>query len=63
LTHEHDGEVRAGAEGKTGLNAGGRIRAPPPIANGPERGVYAASSFGSLQANRFVYARSDTEAA
>ncbi len=34
-----------------------------PIANGPERGVYAASSFGSPQANRFVDAQSDTEAA
>ena len=29
----------------------------------PERGVYAASSFGSPQANRFVCVRSDTEAA
>jgi len=32
------------------------LEALPPIASGPERGVYAASSFGSLQANRFTYA-------
>jgi hypothetical protein len=41
----------------------GRILILPMIENRPERGVYAASSFGSPQANRFIYARSDTEAA
>lgn len=40
-----------------------RIRALPPMANRRERGVHAASSFTSPQANRFVYAGSDTEAA
>jgi len=29
----------------------------PPIANWPERGVYAASSFGSPQVNHFVHVR------
>ena len=41
----------------------GRILILPPIANGPGRGVYAASRFGSPQANRFVCVRSDIEAA
>jgi hypothetical protein len=42
---------------------GGRILTLPPIGDRPERGVYAASSFGSPLANRFVSVRSDAEAA
>ncbi|MGD0615012.1 MAG: hypothetical protein ABSA69_06170 [Verrucomicrobiota bacterium] len=41
----------------------GQILTLPAIAHGPERGIYAASSFGRLQVNRFVSVRSDTEAA
>ncbi len=33
------------------------------MANGPERGVYAASTFGSPKDIRFVYARLAIEAA
>jgi len=33
----------------------------PLIADLPERGVYAASSFGIPQGKRFVYARSKTK--
>ena len=35
----------------------------PPVASRSERGVYAASSFGSPKANRFVHTRSRAEAA
>ena len=46
-----------------GADGSGLAHDTAPIANGPERGVHAASSFGSPPANRFVDAHSDTEAA
>ena len=45
------------------LKLTGRILTLPPIANRPGRGVYAASLFASPQANRFVHAGSDLDAA
>lgn len=36
---------------------------PAPVANRPERGVYALQPFESPQANRFVSTRPDSEAA
>jgi len=48
-------------ENRRNLWAGNRFENS--IANVPERGVYAASSFGTPQGKRFVYARSGTEAA